>query len=139
MNDVADKRDFSLISLSGDGEEDDVVIQAGAVPATTQRSESPAETAEPDSSEQPVSHERVRYRGVSEETAALLDEADDEARAEFARHMKEKHDREATAYETTEEDLHAKGPYQGMRSWILIAAAVFIVAFIVYWNVAFGS
>ena len=136
---MADDQDFSLLTVSGDNEEDDVVIQAGVVSQPAEQAKEPVEDRTAVLDQADVSAKSARYKGVSEETAALLDEADDEARAEFARHMKDKHEREATAYVTTEEDLHAKGPYRNMRIWILIAAALFVIAFIVYWNVSFGA
>ncbi|WP_283170255.1 hypothetical protein [Curtanaerobium respiraculi] len=133
-------------------EEDDVVIQAGAVPASEPvdasgvppaknppREPKSACEGEGEAASESKSAAPPRFPDVSEETAALLEDADDEARAEFALHMKQKRAREAEQLLTTEEDLHKKAPFHTMRVWILVIAALVAIAFIVYWNVSIGS
>lgn len=133
MNAVAfDESASKHIPLAG--EEDDFVIQAGAVPPARSAAADAVDAAAPVAELEPA---RPRYKGVSDETAALLDDADDDARAEYALHMKQKHDREVQQLATTEEDLHKKTPFQSMRIWILAIALLGIIAFIVYWNITF--
>lgn len=123
---MAEDSDFSLISVNAD-DEDDVVIQAGAV-APAARSVAKTENAPaaeaPAAAEAPVDEDAKR--------AAAEQAARARARA------RQKAEEDANRMITTEEDLHAPVPFASMQRTILIILAVAVILFLVYYFVAFN-
>ncbi len=153
---MATENDFSLISVSSD--DDDIVIQAGAhtegeddaadeVPAVDDGQASAAveedvdgqpgeDVGEFEQDELPVlSPEALRLQQELDDAGLKVSDLDDEARAEFAEHVREQQTRAAEQMITTEDDLHAKMPFSGMQRAIVILLLVLVVAFVVYWFV----
>ena len=111
---MAPEKDYSLISVSSD-EEDDVVIQAGFAGSASDESSSGEDTAD------------EAQEGVEDTDAIQPDkEADEQVSSKPAK-------RSANAMLTTEEDLKAPMPYANMQRIILGVFVLLIVAFALYW------
>ena len=159
---MANEGDFTLISVSSD-EDDDVVIQAGVREAdqlSDDTCEEPTEDggaeSETDSGSDPdpdagaaddsadaleaavaLDPEALRVKQRLDEAGLTVEDLDEEARAEYARHMARSHARaQAEKMLTTEEDLHTKMPFSGMQRGIVVLLLLLVVAFVVYWAVA---
>ena len=121
---MAQDKDFSIITVIPD-EEDDIVIEAGAG-AGAQKA--PAEIDNPaaftaDAPSEAAESEVTTFAGTDEfEDAAIDAELDAEPQRI-----------NPNAMLTTEEDLHAKGPYVGMQRAILILFIALVVVSIAYW------
>ena len=111
---MAPEKDYSLISVSSD-EEDDVVIQAGfAGPASGGASSD--EDAIDEAQEGAVEGSDVQQsKGADEQLGGKPTK------------------QSANAMLTTEEDLKAPMPYANMQRIILGVFALLIVAFVLYW------
>lgn len=128
---MADEKRFSHITVNA-GEDDDVVIQAGAYapagPAPTQTWDEPqvdqaqgqGEDAEAPAFETP--HPQHAYQPAEQN----VEEA---APAHHAQHAKRD---ERNEFEQTLEDLDA-GPMSKMQKTVLVCVALFIVGFAVYY------
>ena len=155
---MAQEKDFKIISVDASEDQDEVVIQAGAVPA---RSNAPqaAEAAQPAAADAaPVSQGPADAipeqdeadapdaaahadRPLTEAEQLIADgEVDEEALAEYAAHKRRSQAREQdNAMLTTQDDLHAKAPFSGMQRAIVIILAVLVVAMVVYWFASQGA
>lgn len=98
------EKDFSLISVSSD-EEDDIVIQAGAVSTSVQETGAEVSGAE-----------------EGEDFGDYEDEVPAPRKAQAANDML-----------TSEEDLNAPMPYAGMQRAIMIGFVLLLVAAVAYW------
>lgn len=159
---MANEGDFTLISVSSD-EDDDVVIQAGVREAdqisddtceepmedggaeseTDSGSDSDPDAGAADDSADALEAavaldpEALRVKQRLDEAGLTVEDLDEEARAEYARHMARSHARaQAEKMLTTEEDLHTKMPFSGMQRGIVVLLLLLVVAFVVYWAVA---
>ena len=122
---MAQEQDFSLISVHAD-EEDDIVIQAGAVDTDVDSASAEADYDVVDAD--------VADADPASGTGAKIDEAaDDAAREEYLRHQRKQQARRMNEMVTTEEDLHAKMPFAGMQKGIMAVLLLLIVAAVVYW------
>ncbi|MBQ9067483.1 MAG: hypothetical protein IJ131_00255 [Eggerthellaceae bacterium] len=128
---MAQENDYTLISVDAD-EQDDVVIQAGAVKELP--SEQVVRPKADDASAEREGKDAPPAGGVP---PAIVDQAaDEEARKEYERHMKQREARRAAQeMVTTEDDLRAKTPFAGMRMAILALFALLVCAALVYWFV----
>lgn len=118
---MAEDSDFSLISVDVD-DEDDMVIQAGAVAS------------------KPRASTRVEEASAAETPEVAGASTDDEDQRDAAEEMAHDHaraqrmaERDMNRMVTTEEDLHAPVPYAHMQRTILIILAVVVVLFLVYY------
>ena len=122
---MAPDKDFSLISVSSD-EEDDIVIQAGVASATAAKvSEEAAESGQPEA--------KGRSNDIGSESAL---EVPDETAFEHEDAPVAKVQRKtasANSMLTSEDDLHAPVPYEGMQRIILIVFALLLVVAVAYW------
>lgn len=126
---MADEKRFSHITVNA-GEDDDVVIQAGAYapagPAPTQTWDEPqVDQAQGEDAEAPAfetPHPQHAYQPAEQN----VEEA---APAHHAQHAKRD---ERDEFEQTLEDLDA-GPMSKMQKTVLVCVALFIIGFAVYY------
>jgi uncharacterized membrane protein len=134
---VADQQGFKHISVSD--EDDDLVIEAGArhaAPAKQAPSVARTQPVEPQAPADPAPAAAAPEDAAPSQPDAsafpggVAPANEDEARA-LKEHMARKRAREkANALVTTEEDLHAKGPFLSMQR--IIIAIVLVVVGVVY-------
>lgn len=132
------EKDFSLISVSSD-EEDDIVIQAGAVSAPA--SEAGVEAGEADDYEDFGDYEdEVVEAGATGAAGAGSDAsagdgalADDAADAATEEAPAPRRAQAANGMLTSEEDLNAPMPYAGMQRAIMIGFVLLLLAAVAYW------
>lgn len=147
---MAQEQDFSLITVDAD-EDDDVVIQAGAVRHSDRMDggasldgqlagDSGADAAIAAGADGVAADAAAGVAGAASVASAtvadsLVDQAADEAsRKEYERHRRQSEARRnATAMLTTEEDLHVKMPFANMQRIIVALLVLLLVAAIVYW------
>ena len=124
---MSEDKAFSLITVSSD-EADDVVVQAGAVPAG--RAGTTAVSQEPEATH---ASRAASESGESDELVEMLQNASEEDRKAYARHLKNKAIREREAYITSEDDLHAATPFARMRVIIIVVGVLMVVGAVAYW------
>lgn len=96
-------KDDRFPHLSLNDDDDEIVIQAGATSRATAR----------------------------ESVQSSASQAD---RDELSRHEEQKHRRaDEFSMQTTEDDLHASGPFTRMRAIILIVGVLALAAWIIWW------
>lgn len=133
---MTEEKDFSLITVSTD-EEDDIVIQAGAVGAASEAAgeqglaaDASAEVEAPGAAAVPEGSAVETLDGAEVEDAA----GGTVAGVATARAAAKREARAAqNAMLTTEEDLKAPMPFAGMQRAIVIVFLLLIVAFVAYW------
>lgn len=136
---MADQQEFKHISVSD--EDDDLVIEAGArraAPAKQAPSVARTQPVEPQAPADPAPAAAAPEDAAPSQPDAsafpggVAPANEDEARA-LKEHMARKRAREkANALVTTEEDLHAKGPFLSMQRIIIAIAIVLVVVGVVY-------
>ena len=126
------EKDFSLISVSSD-EEDDIVIQAGAISAPA--SEAGVEAGEADDYEDEVVEAGATGAAGAGSDASAGDgaSADDAADAAAEEAPAPRRAQAANGMLTSEEDLNAPMPYAGMQRAIMIGFVLLLVAAVAYW------
>ena len=127
---VTQESDFKFISVEED--DDEIVIQAGAVP-------SDAEDALREPMEQPDEPDEgiEDYAGFDDALDEDSPEEDEDAleREKFERAKARRQAMaEANRMVTTEEDLKASVPFAGMQRVIIIVAIVLIAVFVAYYK-----
>lgn len=124
---MSEENAFTHITVSDD-EADDVVVQAGAVPAGS-RAQAPVSRASATVGEAP----QEAASGEDSELVEMLQNASEEDRKAYARHMRNKELRERDAYITSEEDLHVASPFGRMRAIIIVVGVLMVVGAVAYW------
>ncbi|MBQ9021636.1 MAG: hypothetical protein IJ113_06440 [Eggerthellaceae bacterium] len=132
-------KDFSIISVTPD-EDDDIVIEAGVAAGAHDASSESAQAEEAHAAGSTDTNVAANSAGTSEASKAAEASADAEttAAAEAAKTTGAAAEDEPLRANpntmlTTEEDLHAKGPYVGMQRAILVLFLALVVLSIVYW------
>lgn len=131
---------FDLISVGSD--DDEVVIQAGA---KSGRAYSRAPEPEPamdtvaDTEDgAPASPSQDSSQGSSDGEDSL-EGLTEEERLEYAKRMARKRKREEEAMATTQSDLHAKGPFTGMHTALVVLGIVIVVAILAWYFTVYAA
>ena len=161
---MASETGFSLISVNSDDDDVVIQAGARSADGNTEAEEAPEREEEPEGlqvedardddvktpedegddtnedlegdDDAPVlSPEALRLQQELEDAGLRVSDLDDEARAEFAEHVRVRQQRAAEQMITTEDDLHTKMPFSGMQRAIVILLLLLVVAFVVYWFV----
>ncbi len=120
------EKEYSLISVSSN-EEDDIVIQAGAVgEAAGRESDVSSEDGQAE-----VESQEGHYG--SEGTIGEADDAAHERETDQSAKAQSKVAASANTMLTSEDDLRAPMPYEGMQRIILLVFALLLVVAVVYW------
>ena len=120
------EKKYSLISVSSN-EEDDIVIQAGAIGEATGR--------ETDVSTENGQTEAESQEGYFESESAIGEVDDPTHNREVIQSAKAQSKVAASANTmlTSEDDLRTPMPYEGMQRIILLVFALLLVVAVVYW------
>lgn len=146
--------DFNLISVSSDDDDGEIVIQAGArrsngfdrssAAVPNERPQAVEEAPQAAASPASDGEGAEQAGGAGQEPSAEAQEdplagLTEEERLEYAKRMARKRQREEESMVTTEADLKAKGPFQGMHTLIVLIGILIVVAGLAWYYLVYSA